>query len=106
MTARSNYRYRHHFKNDHAHVRKQPSLSLLFPSCSPDVVRWIFDSLYAMVIAAFIFVAAATLSVHSYIPASPTNDTQATIAGGLNVTDTSKLHLKWYPSGSVSMSAC
>jgi len=48
-----------------------------------------------MFLAVFLFVAAAILSVHSYIPASPTNDTQAAIAGGLNVTDTSKLHLKW-----------
>ena len=57
-----------------------------------------------MVLAAFLVIFAAVLSAHSYVPASPMNDTQAAIAGGLNVTDTSKLHLKWYPSGLVSMS--
>ena len=56
-----------------------------------------------MVLAALLVVLAATFSVHSYIPALPTNDTQAAIAGGLNVTDISKLHLKWYPTGSVFM---
>ncbi|KAG7449504.1 uncharacterized protein BT62DRAFT_962840 [Guyanagaster necrorhizus] len=38
--------------------------------------------------------------VYSYIPASPTNSTQDAIAGGLNITDVSKLHLQWYSNGS------
>ncbi|KAF8868934.1 hypothetical protein CPB85DRAFT_1242210 [Mucidula mucida] len=38
--------------------------------------------------------------VLSYIPASPTNSTDDAIAGGLNVTDVSKLHLQWYMNGS------
>ena len=42
------------------------------------------------------------LSVRSYIPAVPTNDTQQAIAAGLNVTDVSKLSLQWYSGGSVA----
>ncbi|SJK97688.1 uncharacterized protein ARMOST_00941 [Armillaria ostoyae] len=38
--------------------------------------------------------------VYSYVPASPTNSTQDAIAGGLNITDVSKLHLQWYSNGS------
>jgi hypothetical protein len=38
----------------------------------------------------------------AYIPASPTNSTQDAIAGGLNITDISKLRLQWYSNGSVS----
>jgi hypothetical protein len=34
-------------------------------------------------------------SVSAYIPALPTNDTNIAIAGGLNVTDVSKLYLQW-----------
>lgn len=37
----------------------------------------------------------------AYIPASPTNSTQDAIAGGLNITDISKLRLQWYSNGSV-----
>ena len=39
--------------------------------------------------------------VHAYIPASPTNNTNAAIQQGLNVSDVSKLKLQWYPDGSV-----
>ncbi|EKM80980.1 hypothetical protein AGABI1DRAFT_119517 [Agaricus bisporus var. burnettii JB137-S8] len=35
----------------------------------------------------------------AYIPASPTNSTQDAIAGGLNITDISKLRLQWYSNG-------
>lgn len=37
----------------------------------------------------------------AYIPASPTNSTQDAIAGGLNMTDISKLRLRWYSDGFV-----
>jgi len=36
----------------------------------------------------------------AYIPATPTNSSQDAIAGGLNVTDISKLMLQWYGNGS------
>jgi len=39
--------------------------------------------------------------VHAYIPASPTNNTNAAIQQGLNVSDVSKLKLQWYPDGSL-----
>ncbi|KXN90579.1 E3 ubiquitin-protein ligase RLIM [Leucoagaricus sp. SymC.cos] len=35
----------------------------------------------------------------AYVPASPTNSTQDAIAGGLNITDISKLRLQWYSNG-------
>jgi hypothetical protein len=41
------------------------------------------------------------LAVHAYIPASPTNNTNAAIQQGLNVSDVSKLQLQWYSDGSV-----
>jgi hypothetical protein len=41
------------------------------------------------------------LFVNAYVPASPTNSSQAAIAGGLNVTDISKLNLQWYFNGFV-----
>jgi hypothetical protein len=37
----------------------------------------------------------------AYIPAVPTNSTNAAIDAGLNVTDVSKLILQWYPDGCV-----
>ncbi|KAG6831745.1 hypothetical protein H0H92_007897 [Tricholoma furcatifolium] len=37
--------------------------------------------------------------VLAYIPAQPTNSSQEAIEGGLNVTDISKLYLRWYPNG-------
>ncbi|KAJ2918584.1 hypothetical protein MD484_g1857, partial [Candolleomyces efflorescens] len=42
------------------------------------------------------------LHVHAYIPALPTNSSQEAIAGGLNVTDISKLDMFWYSQGSYS----
>jgi hypothetical protein len=36
------------------------------------------------------------LPVFAYIPAIPTNDTNAAIQGGLNVTDISRVCLQWY----------
>ncbi|KAF5355038.1 hypothetical protein D9756_005300 [Leucocoprinus leucothites] len=41
------------------------------------------------------------LAAHAsaYVPASPTNSTRAAIAGGLNMTDISKLRLQWYSNG-------
>ena len=39
------------------------------------------------------------LHVHAYIPALPTNSSQEAIAGGLNVTDISKLDMFWYSQG-------
>lgn len=38
------------------------------------------------------------LPVQAYIPAIPTNDTNAAIADGLNVTDISRVYLQWYNS--------
>ncbi|RDB25079.1 hypothetical protein Hypma_007906 [Hypsizygus marmoreus] len=38
-------------------------------------------------------------SVLAYVPALPTNSSQEAIAGGLNVTDISKLHLRWFSNG-------
>ncbi|KAJ3575130.1 hypothetical protein NP233_g1309 [Leucocoprinus birnbaumii] len=35
----------------------------------------------------------------AYVPASPTNSTRDAIAGGLNMTDISKLRLQWYSNG-------
>ncbi|KAF8973252.1 RING-7 protein [Flammula alnicola] len=43
------------------------------------------------------------ISAFAYIPASPTNSTSDAIAGGLNVTDISQLHMQWYSNGSYSM---
>ncbi|GLB37429.1 putative RING-like zinc finger [Lyophyllum shimeji] len=37
--------------------------------------------------------------VRAYVPAQPTNSSEKAIAGGLNVTDISKLHLRWYSNG-------
>jgi hypothetical protein len=34
--------------------------------------------------------------VRAYIPAIPTNDTNAAVADGLNVTDISRVYLQWY----------
>ncbi|CAA7261605.1 unnamed protein product [Cyclocybe aegerita] len=42
------------------------------------------------------------VSVCAYIPALPTNSTSDAIAGGLNVTDISKLHMRWFSNGSYS----
>ncbi|KAG6865367.1 hypothetical protein C0991_003144 [Blastosporella zonata] len=39
------------------------------------------------------------IQVLAYVPALPTNSTQEAIDGGLNVTDISKLYLRWYPNG-------
>lgn len=42
------------------------------------------------------------IHVLAYVPAQPTNSSDVAIAGGLNVTDISKLHLRWYSNGSYS----
>ncbi|KAF8235994.1 hypothetical protein L208DRAFT_1253916 [Tricholoma matsutake] len=42
---------------------------------------------------------ASVTSVFAYVPAQPTNSSQAAAAGGLNITDISKLYLGWYPNG-------
>lgn len=46
-------------------------------------------------------VLALSTLVSAYIPASPTNDTNAAIQGGLNITDVSTLHLQWFQDGYV-----
>lgn len=46
----------------------------------------------------------AVANVVAYVPAHPVNSSQEAIEGGLNVTDVSKLHLSWFPNGSVSSS--
>jgi hypothetical protein len=47
----------------------------------------------------------AIVGVVAYVPAQPTNSSQVAIAGGLNMTDISKLRLHWYPKGSALLSA-
>jgi hypothetical protein len=39
---------------------------------------------------------AVLLPVRAYIPAIPTNDTNAAVADGLNLTDISRVYLQWY----------
>jgi len=55
-----------------------------------------------MLVLAFSLIWFLGLFVNAYVPASPTNSTQDAIAGGLNVTDISNLHLQWYSNGSYS----
>lgn len=43
----------------------------------------------------------AVTSVFAYVPAQPTNSSDVAIAGGLNITDISKLYLRWYSNGLV-----
>lgn len=45
-------------------------------------------------------------STFAYIPASPTNSTSDAIAGGLNITDISNLHLQWFSNGCVYIRRC
>jgi len=52
----------------------------------------------------FLLFALAGVDVHAYIPASPTNSTDAAIQQGLNMSDASKLQLRWYSDGSLSES--
>ncbi|KAF5386110.1 hypothetical protein D9615_002250 [Tricholomella constricta] len=47
-----------------------------------------------VVVLLFVF-----LHVLAYIPALPTNSSDVAIAGGLNITDISQLHLRWYSNG-------
>ncbi|KAF8161111.1 hypothetical protein B0H34DRAFT_366816 [Crassisporium funariophilum] len=47
-------------------------------------------------------VVAIVATVNAYVPALPTNSTRDAIAGGLNITDISKLNLQWYSNGSYS----
>jgi len=58
-----------------------------------------FLFLYSMV--PLLFLVCITACALAYVPASPTNSSQAAIAGGLNITDISKLRLQWYSNGSV-----
>jgi hypothetical protein len=51
----------------------------------------------------FLLFALASVDVHAYIPASPTNNTDAAIQQGLNMSDASKLQLRWYSDGSASI---
>lgn len=48
-------------------------------------------------------IASAVTSVFAYVPAQPTNSSEEAIAGGLNVTDISKLYLRWYSNGFVCL---
>ncbi|KAG5648465.1 hypothetical protein DXG03_003076 [Asterophora parasitica] len=48
------------------------------------------------VVAVLLF---ASIRAVAYVPAQPTNSSDVAIAGGLNVTDISKLHLRWYSNG-------
>ena len=54
-----------------------------------------------MLVLTFFLVSFLGLFANAYVPASPTNSTQDAIAGGLNVTDISNLHLQWYSNGFV-----
>ncbi|KAF9531668.1 hypothetical protein CPB83DRAFT_80138 [Crepidotus variabilis] len=47
-------------------------------------------------------VSVLVLSVFCYVPAVPTNDTEKAIAGGLNITEVSKLYMLWSTNGSYS----
>lgn len=47
----------------------------------------------------FIVVSVLVLSVFCYVPAVPTNDTEKAIAGGLNITEVSKLYMLWSTNG-------
>ena len=57
-----------------------------------------FPSSTAMLLAIPIFTT-LVLPVLAYVPASPTNSTSDAIAGGLNITDISKIHMQWYSNG-------
>ena len=52
-----------------------------------------------MISAHIFLVLHSVVVVHAYIPAQPTNSSEAAIDGGLNITDISKLHLHWYGNG-------
>ncbi|KAF8893303.1 hypothetical protein BD779DRAFT_949571 [Infundibulicybe gibba] len=49
---------------------------------------------------AIVLLLAILTTCFAYVPASPTNSTKDAIAGGLNVTDISKLYLQWHRNGS------
>ncbi|KAG6873435.1 hypothetical protein C0995_015524 [Termitomyces sp. Mi166 len=49
-----------------------------------------------IILTGFLF---GCVQILAYVPAQPTNSTQEAINGGLNVTDISKLYLRWYPNG-------
>lgn len=51
----------------------------------------------------FLFLVLVAACAVAYVPASPTNSSQTAIAGGLNMTDISKLRLQWYSNGSASL---
>lgn len=78
--------------DDRPFISKGLSLtSLLAVSCS--AMSYFLECL--------VFSLAIFTHVFAYIPASATNDTNAAIQGGLNVTDVSKLHLQWFSNGCV-----
>ncbi|KAI0067161.1 hypothetical protein BV25DRAFT_1819445 [Artomyces pyxidatus] len=54
---------------------------------------------FSTVLFAWLAIASTLCAVHGYIPAIATNDTNAAIASGLNITDTSRLYLQWYYLG-------
>ena len=60
--------------------------------------------MFMAVLFRFLLFALTAFGVHAYIPASPTNSTDAAIQQGLNMSDASKLQLRWYSDGSVSIS--
>jgi hypothetical protein len=66
-----------------------------FPTCTE---RSFIPSPYSMspLLHSFIALLPALLLVSAYIPASPTNDTDLAIQNGLNVSDQSRVILRWY----------
>ena len=75
-------------------VLQGTALSFIFVS---DLARTFF----APLMVPLLFLVLITACALAYVPASPTNSSQAAIAGGLNITDISKLRLQWYSNGSV-----
>jgi hypothetical protein len=59
--------------------------------------------MFMTALLAFLLFALTSVDVHAYIPASPTNNTDAAIQQGLNISDASKLQLRWYSDGSASI---
>ncbi|OSD07120.1 hypothetical protein PYCCODRAFT_1442528 [Trametes coccinea BRFM310] len=54
---------------------------------------------WAIMTALVAFLQAIVASVHAYIPAQPTNQTNVAQAAGLNFSDVSSISLLWYPKG-------
>ncbi len=68
---------------------------------TPFLFSFIKPALGALLLIAMIALLPLLLAaqVAAYIPASPTNSSQDAIAGGLNMTDISKLRLRWFSDG-------